>query len=39
MEWVGTILAYVIFVGGIVFAGFIFVRWASAARHSHLRWP
>ena len=37
MEWVGTILAYAIFFGGIAFVGFIFAKWASAARHPRLR--
>ena len=39
MEWVGTILAYAMFFGGIALAGFILVKWAGAARNSHLHWP
>ncbi len=33
MEWIGTILAYAIFFGGIVLVGFILVKWMDAARH------
>jgi hypothetical protein len=39
MEWFGTILAYATITLPAVIVGFIFVRWASAARHSNLRWP
>jgi hypothetical protein len=37
MEWVGTILAYAIFFGGIALVGFIFVKWMDAARHQRPR--
>jgi hypothetical protein len=37
MEWVGTILAYALFFGGIVLVGFILIKWIEAARDLYPR--
>jgi len=37
MEWVGTILAYALFFGGIALVVFILLRWIEAARDLHPR--
>jgi hypothetical protein len=37
MEWVGTILAYSLFFGGIALVAFILLRWIEAARDLHPR--